>query len=62
MAAGLATVYGAPGDEGRLAMEAMVDALKTKNHQGGIDPLKTIADEGLVTKENVDKFSPQWNG
>lgn len=55
-------VYGAPGDEGRLAMEAMVDALVNKNHQGGIDPLKTIPDEGLITKDNVAKFSPQWNG
>lgn len=55
-------VFGAPADEGRLAMEAMVDALKTGNHQGGIDPLETTTDQGLITKDNVEKFTSQWNG
>lgn len=54
-------VFGAPGDEGRLAMEAMVHALAGQM-DGGIDPLTTIPDEGLVTKDNVDKFTAQWNG
>lgn len=55
-------VFGAPADEGRLAMEAMVDALKNGNHQGGIDPLTQVADDGLVTSDNVDTFSAQWDG
>jgi ribose transport system substrate-binding protein len=55
-------VYGAPGDEGRLAMEAMVRALKDGTMDGGVDPLSSIPDEGLITKENVAKFTAQWNG
>lgn len=55
-------VYGAPADEGRMAMEAMVDALKTGNHQGGIDPLVSAPDGGLITAGNVDKFKAQWGG
>ena len=55
-------VFGAPADEGRLAMEAMVKALADGTKSGGLDPLTTIPDEGLITKDNVDKFSAQWNG
>ena len=55
-------LFGAPGDEGRLAMQAMVDALKSGKKAGGIDPLTTTPDEGLITKENVGKFTAQWNG
>ncbi len=54
-------VFGAPGDEGRLAMQAMVDALAGKM-SGGLDPLTSIPDEGLITKDNVAKFTAQWNG
>lgn len=55
-------VMGAPGTEGRLAMEAMVDALKSGASAGGIDPLTTLPDGGLITQDNVDKFTPEWNG
>lgn len=56
------SVFGAPADEGRLAMEAMVDALENGNHQGGIDPLVSVQDEGLITADNVSEFSAQWDG
>lgn len=56
------TVMGAPADEGRLAMEAMVDALKNGNDQGGIDPLASMPDNGKVTADNIDQFSAQWDG
>jgi len=55
-------VYGAPADEGRLAMEAMVDALNTGNHQGGIDPLDGAPGNGLITQDNVGEFTAQWGG
>ncbi len=57
-----AGVFGAPGDEGKYAMEAMVDALKNGVNQGGIDPLVSAPDGGLITSENVSKFSAQWDG
>ena len=55
-------VLGAPATEGRLAMDALVQALTDGTAVGGIDPLTTLPDEGLITAENVDKFAAEWNG
>ena len=55
-------VMGAPATEGKLAIEALVAALKDGTAAGGIDPLTTLPDEGLITAENVDKFTAEWNG
>jgi len=54
-------VMGAPATEGRLAAEAMIAALAGEN-AGGLDPLTTLPDEGLVTAENVASFTAEWNG
>ena len=54
-------VYGAPGDEGRLAMEAMIQALNGTD-VGGIDPITNAPDGGLITADNVEKFTAQWAG
>ena len=55
-------VYGAPGDEGRYAMEAMVAALRDGTVTGGIDPAEAMPDGGLVTAANVSQFEAQWEG
>jgi len=55
-------VFGAPGDEGRIAMEAMVSALAGGPDFGGVDPLAALPNDGLVTAENVDQFTAQWDG
>ena len=55
-------VFGAPGDEGRIAMEAMVSALTGGGDVGGVDPLADLPDNGLVTAGNVHLFTPQWDG
>ncbi|MFN8622929.1 MAG: sugar ABC transporter substrate-binding protein [Chloroflexota bacterium] len=55
-------VMGAPGTEGKLAMQALVQALTDGTAAGGIDPLTTLPDEGLITADNVDKFTAEWNG
>lgn len=52
----------APADEGRLALQAMLDAVREGTVTGGIDPVTQLADDGLVTGTNVDKFTAQWNG
>ena len=57
-----AGVMGAPATEGRLAMEAMVAALTEGTSLGGIDPLTELPDGGLVVKDNVMLFLPEWNG
>ena len=55
-------IYGAPGDEGRYAMEAMVAALRDGTVTGGIDPAEAMPDGGLVTAANVSQFEAQWEG
>ena len=55
-------VFGAPGDEGRIAMEAMVSAFTGGPDFGGVDPLADLPDNGLVTADNVHLFTPQWDG
>jgi ribose transport system substrate-binding protein len=57
-----ATVYYAPASEGRLAMEAMIAALRDGTITGGIDPNANFFDEGLVTSANVDQFTAEWDG
>ncbi len=55
-------VYGAPATEGRLAMEALVEAMQSGTDSGGIDPLTTLPDNGEITQDNVEQFSPEWDG
>ncbi len=55
-------LFGAPGTEGKLMMQAMVKALKTGKVTGGIDPASAFPDNALVTKDNVSKFTAEWNG
>ncbi len=55
-------VFGAPGDEGRIAMEALISAIRDGKDVGGVDPLTSITDGGLITAANVGSFSPQWAG
>ncbi len=55
-------VFGAPGSEGANAMNAMILALTEGTFSGGINPLANVTDNGLVTAENVDQFTGQWDG
>lgn len=55
-------VFGAPVTEATLVMDAMVKALRDGTVSGGIDPLTTLPDNGIITKANVDKFTAQWDG
>lgn len=55
-------VFGAPFDEGKIAIEALIEAIRAGKDTGGVDPLTRLPDEGLVTRDNVDKFESQWAG
>ena len=57
-----ADVAQAPASEGRLAVVAMVKALRTGKSSGGIDPVATLPDGGVVTKANVSQFTAEWPG
>jgi len=56
-----ADLMGAPGTEGALAMNAMIEAL-AGNDIGGIDTALELQDEGLVTADNVADFTAEWDG
>jgi ribose transport system substrate-binding protein len=55
-------VFGAPQTEGKLATQALIEAIKTGKSSGGIDAGSTLPDDGLVTKANVSKFTAEWAG
>ena len=52
----------APASEGRLAMQALIQALRTGKNGGGIDPVAGLPDQGIVTKANVSQFTAEWPG
>jgi ribose transport system substrate-binding protein len=51
-----------PATEGRIAVQALVKALRTGVDTGGINPAANLHDGGLVTQSNVDKFTGEWAG
>ena len=57
-----ADVAQAPASEGRLAVQALVSALRTGKSSGGIDPVAQLPDGGVVTKANVSQFTAEWPG
>ena len=52
----------APASEGRLAVVAMVKALRDGKSSGGIDPVAGLPDNGVVTKSNASQFTAEWPG
>ena len=57
-----ADVAQAPASEGREAVQAMVKALQTGTNSGGIDPVASLPNGGVVTKANVSQFTAEWPG
>ena len=52
----------APASEGRLAVVALIKALRTGKTSGGIDPVAGLPDNGIVTKSNASQFTAEWPG
>jgi len=52
----------APASEGRLAVAAMVKALRQGKSSGGIDPVAGLPNNGVVTKANASQFTAEWPG
>jgi len=52
----------APASEGRLAVLAMVKALRDGKSSGGIDPVAGLPDNGIVTEANASQFTAEWPG
>ena len=52
----------APASEGRLAVVAMIKALRDGTSSGGIDPVAGLPGNGVVTKANAGQFTAEWPG
>jgi ribose transport system substrate-binding protein len=52
----------APASEGRLAVTAMIKALRDSKNSGGIDPVAGLPNNGIVTKANASQFTAEWPG
>lgn len=57
-----ANVLQVPATEGRLAMEAMVDALRNGVNQGDVDPFAGLPGGGVITIDNASEFTGEWAG
>ena len=57
-----ADVAQAPASEGREAVQALVKALQTGQGSGGIDPVGSLPNGGVVTQANVSQFTAEWPG
>ena len=52
----------APASEGRLAVQALVDAIQTGKVSGAIDPVADKPNGGIVTKATASQFTGEWTG
>ena len=57
-----ADVAQAPASEGRLAMQAIIKALRTGKSSGAVNPVAGLPDGGVVTKANASRFTAEWPG
>lgn len=57
-----ANVLQVPATEGRLAMEALIDALRSGTTPGDIDPFEGLPGGGVITQENASEFTGEWVG
>jgi ribose transport system substrate-binding protein len=51
-----------PSSEGRLATQAAVKAVQSGTTSGGVDPVASLPNGGIVTKANVKQFTAEWPG
>lgn len=52
----------APASEGRLAVQALVDAIQTGKNSGAVNPVASMSNGGIVTKATASEFTGQWTG
>jgi ribose transport system substrate-binding protein len=57
-----ADVAQAPASEGRLAVQAVIKAVRDGVDSGAVDPVSLLPNNGVVTKANVSQFTAEWPG
>lgn len=55
-----ATVLMTPASEGRLGTQALIKAMRTGEHSGGINPTEGLPE--VITKDNSGEFTAEWLG
>lgn len=55
-----ATVLMTPASEGRLGTQALIKAMRTGEHSGGINPTEGLPE--VITKDNSGEFTGEWLG
>ena len=56
------TVVQTPATEGRLGVADLVKAIRDNTTSGGVDPLATLPNGGVVTSADVSQFTAEWPG
>ncbi len=56
------TIMQDPATEGRIGVQDLVKAIRQGTDSGGVDPLSTLPDQGVVTSTNVSQFTAEWPG
>jgi ribose transport system substrate-binding protein len=57
-----ATVMQMPATEGQLAVEQLIQAIRTGTPVAGVDPVSALPDDGIVTTDNAASFTAEWPG
>jgi ribose transport system substrate-binding protein len=57
-----ASVMQLPATEGRLAVEHLIEAIRTGQPVPGFDPVSELPDDGIATPANVATFTAEWPG
>jgi len=57
-----ADIAQAPASEGRLGMEALIQALRDGTNAGAIDPFADFPNDGVITQDTADQFTAEWPG
>jgi ribose transport system substrate-binding protein len=52
----------APASEGRLAVQALIKAVRDGTNSGAVDPVAGLPNGGIVTKANASQFTAEWPG
>lgn len=56
------TIAAAPVAEGKYLIEGVVGKIRTGKGLGFIDTTETLPNGGVITKDNIAKFTPQFSG
>ncbi|MFN8623438.1 MAG: sugar ABC transporter substrate-binding protein [Chloroflexota bacterium] len=57
-----ATVMQLPATEGKLAVEQLINAIRTGTPAPGVDPVSQLPDSGVATQKNASEFTAEWPG